>query len=471
MAALALFSTSCTAENPTQAPEGETEHITASNPANGIDTPHTVTEVGWQWEAPEDTVISEVHTIPSGVVVSVSDGVIALRGDTGEEIWRYRRVGTTASGSNVTPSGDSVAVSYEADGESGTATANHDVVVLDSLTGEITSEQGTDFTLVNSIPQEISLLEPTPERLGLLTQDHRLTLGHDGEGGLALRAIGLSSGEEEWEQHQVFQPNDQGQEFLPGELATVEEAVIVTGAFADPMESASDLDAVQEHTSVIVGLDSDSGEEIWRVEHELDAPVTYRDIELSTYPGSGIVTAVMEGSGYFEQWLLDPATGDPVADDVFAISGPDVISISQSGYATVETNHEAATDTYTLRDFSGASEEEITVEESGVRKPKNFLLPMDSSVVRLRVGPADDGWKPATVEVFDWQGSVDPHVIELGIDVHRDPRVEESARPLFGVAPPTDVLLAPGAVVVTEVTEDTTVGDSDTESRRLVGLT
>ncbi|WP_150250419.1 PQQ-binding-like beta-propeller repeat protein [Nocardiopsis deserti] len=415
--------------------------------------------------------INEVRAIPSGVVVSVSDGVIALRGDTGEEIWSYRRVGSTVSGSNVTPNGESVAVSYEADGESGADTAKHNVIVLDSLTGEITSEQVTDFTLVDSITPDVSLLEPKPERLGLLTQDHRLTLGRNGEDNLTLRAIGLSSGEEEWEQYDVFQPNNQGQEFLPGELATTEDTVIVTGNFADPAETMSDLDAVQKHTAVIMGLDSESGEEVWRVEHELDAPVTYRDIELSTYPDSGIVAAVMEGSGYFEQWLLNPATGSSVADDVFAVSGPDVISISQSGYATVETNPEAETDTYTLMDFSGNPEDTITVEEAGVRKPKNFLLPMNASIARLHVGPTDDGWKPATVEVFDWQGSADPHVIELGIDVHRDPRVEEGVRPLFGVAPPTDMLLAPGAVVVTEVTEKTSSSDSDTESRRLVGLT
>ncbi|NKZ01667.1 hypothetical protein [Nocardiopsis alborubida] len=466
MAALVLFASACTAGF-------ATEHTTASDPVGSIDIPRTITEVGWNWEAPEDIVVNAVHTIPSGVVVSVSDGVIALRGDTGEELWSYRRTGTTASGSNVTPNGESVAVSYldETDTESETETTKHDVVVLDSFTGEITSEQVTDFTLVNSVPHNISLLEPTPERLGLLTQDHRLALGRNSENDLTLRAIGLSSGEEEWEQYQVFQPNDQGQEFLPGELVTAEDTVIVTGSFADPTETMSDLDAIQRHTAVIMGLDAGSGEEVWRVEHELDAPVTYRDIELSTYPGSGIVAAVMEGPGYFEQWLLDPATGNSVADNVFTLSGPDVISISQSGYATVKTDHEAETDTYTRMDFSGNLEEKITVEGAGVRIPRNFILPMDSSVARLNVGPTDDGWKPATIEVFDWQDSTDPHVIDLGIDVHRDPRVEEGARPLFGVAPPTDMILAPGAIVVTEMTEDTTVSDADTESRRLVGLT
>lgn len=471
MVAVALSVTACAAAEPIPDPEESTDHVTAPSPLEGLKAPEIVTERAWEWEAPEGTVVHSVRPIPAGVAVFVTDGVVALRGDTGEELWRYRRTGEPTSDANVTQGEESVAVSYEAGEGSSPDAMSHDIVLLDSLTGEITSEQNTDFTSLNSVPENISLLDPLPARLGLLTRDARVALGYGEDEQLAVRVFSLSRGEEVWSRTDIFEPNERGQEFRPGELAVSEDTLIVTGSFVDPVDRLSDLDHVQQHTAVIVALDAGGGGELWRVEHELNAPVTDRDINLSTYPGSGTIAAVMEGSGYFEQWFLDPRTGKSVAEDVFAPGDHGIASIHENGYITVETDSASGTETYSLLDLSGDPVESVTVEETGVRAPENFLLPMEAGVARLDVGATSEGWEPARVQVFDWQTAGESLVIDLGIDVHRDPRSEEGSRSRFSVQPPTDMTLAPGALVITEVTKETILGNSATESRRLVGLT
>jgi hypothetical protein len=92
--------------------ESAIDHSVFEGSAESLEVPANVSSVGWSWEAPEETGVVEVRPFPLGAVVTVSDEVIALRGDTGEELWCYRRIGEEVADANVTSSGDRVALAY-----------------------------------------------------------------------------------------------------------------------------------------------------------------------------------------------------------------------------------------------------------------------------------------------------------------------------------------------------------------------
>ena len=60
--------------------------------------PASVSGIGWTWEAPEDQYVLDAAAAGPGAVVRIGDGVVALDGETGEELWHHRRSGGRTGG-------------------------------------------------------------------------------------------------------------------------------------------------------------------------------------------------------------------------------------------------------------------------------------------------------------------------------------------------------------------------------------
>ncbi|WP_223839437.1 hypothetical protein [Nocardiopsis deserti] len=68
-----------------------TEHTVADAvPDTPAPVPSDVSEVGWEWEAPQGVSVRGVEPGPFGPLLVLEDGVVALDGSSGEVLWSYR---------------------------------------------------------------------------------------------------------------------------------------------------------------------------------------------------------------------------------------------------------------------------------------------------------------------------------------------------------------------------------------------
>lgn len=67
-----------------------TEHTIAAE-GEYPEVPREVSRVGWSWTPPEDTEVQRIAAGPRGPIVFLEDGVVALEGTSGEELWTFRR--------------------------------------------------------------------------------------------------------------------------------------------------------------------------------------------------------------------------------------------------------------------------------------------------------------------------------------------------------------------------------------------
>lgn len=103
-------------------------HTVAEDPGEPAPTPAAVTGVGWTWE-PDAENVRDVLTGTHGPLLVFHDGVTALDGATGDELWAYRdpRGGTVTAG--TAEGGRFVHLEHGEEGE-------RTVTVFDSATGE-----------------------------------------------------------------------------------------------------------------------------------------------------------------------------------------------------------------------------------------------------------------------------------------------------------------------------------------------
>ena len=81
---------------------------------------------------------------PSGVVVRLDDGVIALDDVTGEPTWHYRREETALTAAYSTLDTERIALTFDKEQAEDHRTLDprvEDLLVLDTATGEINAEQ------------------------------------------------------------------------------------------------------------------------------------------------------------------------------------------------------------------------------------------------------------------------------------------------------------------------------------------
>ncbi|WP_152487081.1 PQQ-binding-like beta-propeller repeat protein [Nocardiopsis halotolerans] len=453
----------------------EVDHVTLSEPAESLDVPANVGSVGWTWSSPEETGIQHVSPISYGLVVSISDGVVGVSGGTGEELWRYRRLGERLTGASVTPDGETVAVSYSAhDGEAeGEEEPHplHEVVLLDSSTGDIKGTQTVEFANMPFADSGVSSYASGDEQLGVLSNSSRIIYRGDGRGEGEIVSLGLEDDEELWS---VTPAQSGGSErmFFVARSSVVSRGVLVTSSnFVDEsVLEPGGLSGTKNHTLALIGIDVETGSELWRHEIEANEGIDLTPFKLGVAHGSGMVAAVASGYGYREEFLLDPTTGEVLTDAEFFTGEDDaVVGILEEAIVSARGVSDGDEYEYSYSDLSGEVQHAVTVPAPLGRGKDIFILAMEGSVAWLDVNEqAADGlsWGPAQLVVTDWDDG-ESRVIDLGIEVQRSPNEDESLGGSSALTPtPKSMALVPGALVVTEGLD----GEDNEPSRRLVGL-
>jgi hypothetical protein len=429
------------------------DHVTFSEEVENIDLPVNVSSIGWNWESPEDTSIMHVSPTLYGAAVSISDGVIGLHGNSGEELWRYRRPGAMITGSNVTPDGESVIVSYSKDGESEAGSSSlHEVVLLDSSTGEIKGTHEVEFFSMGIITDDVKSYSSVEERLGVISNDSRIIYRDADNGNTDVMALGLEDNGERWRVSPSGSEGNDDKVFVPKDAVVSGGVLILSCVFIDDsLESVADLGERQEHTIAVMGINVDTGSEVWRHEIDVNAPVETQPVELAVDQRSGNLTAVASGNGYHEEWIVDPADGRVLTDnDFFDDEGNRVIGVLENAVVTARGVSGRSEYEYSYTEFSGGTERTVTTAAPPERREDSFTLVFDESVAWLDVNRASSSsWEPAQLVVTDW-ASEEPRVIDLGIEVQRNPDDDGSMGDFAPVPAPVDMTLAPGSLVVAE---------------------
>ncbi|MFE3460438.1 PQQ-binding-like beta-propeller repeat protein [Nocardiopsis aegyptia] len=186
-----------------------------------------------------------------GVLVLLQGGVFAISGETGEELWSYYGHGRSLIG-NVSSDGEYVVLYDEEESRT---------VLLRSSTGEIVGEFDVDLSEI--------------DYTRTMSPDHLAAAlaGVSGDTWVVRRedsvdSYDLATGDQAWTASDVPSCPDVGQV----DSLTVQSDVVVaaTTCFEQP-EDRDSVVHVQgwDFTSELVGLDPDTGEELWRVEHSV----------------------------------------------------------------------------------------------------------------------------------------------------------------------------------------------------------
>ncbi|OKI14475.1 hypothetical protein A6A08_12920 [Nocardiopsis sp. TSRI0078] len=407
-------------------------------------------------------------------MVSISDGVVGVSGETGEELWRYRRLGERLTGASVTPDGEAVAVSYSAhDGETEYGEEPpplHEVVLLDSSTGEIKGTQTVEFANMPFTGSGVSSYTSVDERLGVLTNSSRIIYRGDDQGEGEIVSLGLENDEELWS---VTPTQGDGDErmFFVARSSVVSRGVLVTSSnFVDEsVLEPGGLNGAKSHTLALIGIDVETGSELWRHELEANSAIDLTPFELGVAHGTGMVAAVARGDGYHEEFLLDPTTGEILTDaDFFTREDGTTLGILEEAIVSVREVAGGEEYEYSCSDLSGEIQQSVTVPAPLERREDSFTLAMEDSIAWLDVNEqaTDDlSWNPAQLMVTDWDDG-ESRVIDLGIEVQRRPDSDGSLDGSSLIPTPKSMALVPGALVITEDLD----GEDNEPSRRLVGL-
>lgn len=470
--------------------EPEIDHVVLADPADPLEVPANVGSVGWTWSSPEGTSVRHVSPTSYGLSVYVSDGVIGVSGETGEELWRYRRLGEKATSMNITPDGETVVVSYsahekETEGEEEPPPI-HEVVLLDASTGEIRGGQVVEFAHMPFDGSGPSSYASGNEKLGVLSNDSRIIYRDHESGGGEVVSLGLGNDEELWSVSPGQRGGGEERYFVARNSVFSRGVLIVSSSFVDEsVLEPGGLSGVKDHTLALIGLDIETGSELWRHEVEVNAGIDLTPFDFGVEPNSGMVAAAARGSDYQEEWLLDPVTGEVLADaDFFTGESGTAFGILEEAIVSVRSTSEGGGSgsleeleereyehEYSYSDLSGEVQHSVTVPASEPldRSRGSFTLALEESIAWLDVNERNTdelSWNPAQLVVTDWD-SGESRVIDLGVEVQRRPDNDgpRGVVPALG-PPPESMLLAPGALVITE---DPSKEEYESP-RRLVGL-
>ncbi|MFE1396193.1 PQQ-binding-like beta-propeller repeat protein [Nocardiopsis alba] len=246
--------------------------------------PEAVSGVGWEWRAPEGTEIT-VLPIPVGVAVLDGEGVTALSGTTGEELWEHHEPGGEVVG-RVSDDGDRLSLHVE-DSEEGRVR----MLLLDAVTGELLTEALFE-------PDEESTADlrdsSTPVRGALNSSTEDLWFVREGD---TVYARDLEQGDERWSVSLGEECEDQGS---VGDMAIVEGAVVVSSTCHGGEDELYVESA--DFSSRLIALDAESGEELWRDEGRYGLfPAASIERSLTVY-SSHLVAARTE-VGESTQWV------------------------------------------------------------------------------------------------------------------------------------------------------------------------
>lgn len=283
----------------------------------------SVSEIDWEWRPGEGESASDVHAGPVGAVVELDNGLVGLKGDTGEELWRYQIPDAQTVPASFSPSGEHVLV------------ASSDVpgVVLDTVTGA---------AVVENVDWDGS---------GRLLDDARL-LYRQGDPEETLFGVkDLEAEDFLWQQEAPETCSEGGPSRLISVLSSSEAVVLWLHCSEDISEEAV-WEPEPGTVNALIALDPASGRELWRQESE--------NVEgLGQASATMLHGAIIAGFPSQDGWLIiDPGSGDTVAEspkpvlavgEAHYLAGPDFLA--------EDTAHE-------LRTFEGEVSASVTLPEN-----------------------------------------------------------------------------------------------------------
>lgn len=282
----------------------------------------SVSEVGWEWLPGEGETASDVHVGPTGVVIELEGGLVGLRGDTGEELWRYQIPGAEGFSALFSPSGDRALV----------APVDELAVLLDTTTGAAVA-QDIDWDRGDSLLGGARLLDSWGE-----PTQHLIEVS-DVESGETLWKLEAPVTCSEGESHRLISRRDHS------------EAIIFLIHCSE--DTSEDALRVPEAGTVnaLVALDPADGRELWRREsvdiegRGLASMLMLQDTLVADLPGE-------------EGWLII----DPMDGSVLAKSPKPVLTVNETDYLAGPDPF-VDDPTYELRTFEGEVSASTTLLE------------------------------------------------------------------------------------------------------------
>lgn len=367
-------------------------------------------QAGWTWEVPEDVSFVDTVPVPVGVLVVLSDGFVALAGDTGEELWEYR-AGENAHSAYASHLGDYLALEVDI------ADEGPSLIELDPSSGEVVSKILVDGSDSGSGIDKRSFIRDISDGV-MLRIDY-----------IDFPVLGISS----LETGNVLWAKEERPECTSIDGSKVEfNGGLLLGRIALQGFSCSG----DENGGALVGMDISTGEEIWRFEEEFDPALTTPDRLYDPISDRHVVMRRIGGPNV----LFDVVAGESLGSWEEA-----VIGVLADGSVVLLDSDE---DEYRLEDPSGALVDMKPIPRGTARS----VYP-----VALEGGVVDYGEPSASEEVawrfHPWRTDKDPLLIDTSIlDLEGEKRIVTSRA-------------VPGAAVVGYTEKE---GDGRTV---LVGLT
>ncbi|GAA0999443.1 hypothetical protein Q7689_02100 [Nocardiopsis tropica] len=421
MSVSALIVSGCTQPSSDQAERFagfEVTHETTGGTPSELPVPATVSEVAWTWEAPENSRVERVLPVPTGAVAHLSNGAAGIDTATGATLWNYHIADSVAQVS-ISPDGSHTVVSAE-----GWA------AVLDSVTGEERQvfEHGHDDEGALSI-----------HGAGLVTDGGLVSLSTEDSATAALTLEPWEGSQGGWTGQPLSCPGGGSATDIVQAMPTNTRIVLVQQC------GGSD--------TVMTGVDTATGEEVWRLTAE-------EDFEHSSSHSFGLTgdVAVLETIGALRGTVaIDVENGRVISEELPDELGNDLLRVLPDGYLGVRERGDRLD--YEIRDFSGDVRGSTGIDRNRVSGTTTGFLPLEDSFLKLTLAEGGDSTR---ISVVDWEGSEAEHLIELPVDM--DVLELASLSELDSAVGPGSFEAAPGAVLVREYPQTGPI-------TRVVGLT
>lgn len=233
----------------------DVQHKTVDSAPENLEYPASVSEVAWEWRPPGGSGLLFVRPVPTGALIFHGDGVVALAGDSGEEVWKYRVKGSKIVG-DVSDSREYVSLHVSDEGE-----GKIEMVVLDSGTGEIVHQYSIDHETLAASGDGVIWDQIRPS-LSAVTEEAWFTSTDTG-GGVTARELGTD--EILWSVEAPLECEET--RTVDSVFAWDETVLLALTCFVNSDSPGhGSMDDQIEFVSSLIALDTDDGSELWREE-------------------------------------------------------------------------------------------------------------------------------------------------------------------------------------------------------------
>ncbi len=342
--------------------------------------PVTVAEQAWEWADDEAAGVPRLSPLPGGVLVGLEDGVVALDGASGQEMWSYRVEGTrvwtdvSASGERVhvlfpddpqeRPDADDVAAE-ETDGEAGSDPVPGRRVVLDGVTGGVVGDHEEE------LPGDVEELRGVFD-VDVATDAGSLRVTSEPQLGAEM----WSDADDEvlWRTEELFSC---------GESKVESAAVPVEFADAVVVRAVCGSGEVQ-----VTALDPGDGLQLWsRTGSESDFLVPEGGIRqagnLLAVSEEGTEPGPEGGTRHLERVVLDPANGEVLGDGPKLGDGQALVKTLGNGYLVATRGTGERVYDYEMRGLDGQTLAATEGEAIHTWAMSVYLLPLEEALVKV----------------------------------------------------------------------------------------